>query len=96
MDEKNIISDEKAKALLSPGKSRLKAIENIRRGGYERAIGWVIAGLMLIVLLLMKSAYTEYYILLCIIVSFAGQQRWNEKRFDALVDFLEKEGIIRK
>ena len=88
--------EEKAKALLSINESRLKTIENIRRGGNERAIGWVIAGLMLVVLWLMNPAHTDYYVLFCIIVSFGGQQRWNEKRFDALVDFLEKEGVIRK
>lgn len=98
MDEKKSISDEEAKALLTLSDLRRNTIKKIRGREYERYTAWIPAIIITFLPFLLKCDPTEtYYVLMiALAVGLGRQQNWNEKRFDALVDFMEKEGLFRK
>ncbi|MCX5786572.1 MAG: hypothetical protein NTX59_12890 [Elusimicrobia bacterium] len=98
MDDKKTISDEEAKVILALKEVRLATIKKIRSGGNERYIGLIIsAGILLSPILFhFDQETTNFALLLGIIVGLGWQQKRNENRFDELIDFLEREGVIRK
>ena len=98
MDKKTNISDEEAKALLAFSDLRRSTIKNIRSGGHERYIGWIFAFLIGCGVWVLKvdELHSYFYYFCAWMMALGGQQMWNERRFNALIDFLEKDGVIRK
>jgi len=102
MNEEKIANDEAAKALLMLNDSRYAMIKSIRHGGNERTVAMVFVVVIVIAELLLHktsglgSGLGTGTVAISIAMLLWGQQIWNEKRFNALLDFLEKENIIRK
>jgi len=96
MHEEKIVNDEEAKALLMLNDSRYTAIKRIRHGSSEYNIGLIVASILVILALLLGQKNSFWSIGMPIIVALQGRQIWNERRFNALLDFLENEGLIKK
>ena len=98
MDEKKIVSDEEAKFILKLADSRVKAFNDLRGRKYGRYLGLIPACIVMLVPYLLKSDKVDYsfYLIIAVAIIAGVRQKWSDDRFDALVDFLEKEGMIRK
>jgi hypothetical protein len=98
MNEKKIDSDEEARIFLTLKDSRLRAIEKIRSRGYARYAGLILSAAIMLTPLLLhwNQKIIALAILMGVLVGLGWEQRRTERRFDALVEFLEKEGVIRK
>jgi len=98
MDEKKIVSDEEAKFILKLADSRVNVFKNLRGRKYGRYMGLIPAGIVMLVPYLQKLDKVDYsfYLIIAVAIIVGVQQKWSDDRFDALVDFLEKEGVIRK
>ena len=98
MDEKKIVSNEEAKFILELADSRLNVFKDIRGSKYGRYMGLIPAGIVMLVPYLLKSDKVDYvfYLIIAVAIIAGVRQKWSDDRFDAIVDFLEKEGAIRK
>ena len=86
MNDKNQLSNEAAQ----------KAINEIRGGGYEKYVGQVLAVAIILSPLFLKSGpeWTNLAILFGVLTAVSWEQRWNQKRFEALIRYLENQGVL--
>lgn len=86
-----------AQFLLEEARIRRRALDEIRQGGSAKYIGEIIAGAIILSPLFLKlgDSWSQVSLILGMVALIGWEQKWNQKRFDALISYLEKEGILK-
>jgi hypothetical protein len=87
-----------AQLLLAQAAQRRKIIDGIRKPGLGKYVGQVLGAGIILAPLFMKVSPTwnTLGVVFGALTMISWEQRDTQKRFDALVDFLESEGVIKK